>query len=98
VPAPGASNAFNQIHAGVTYGAETKPGLSAGAMTGYDLVHEQLQYGAIEAGYNWNCCGIALEMRRFSLTNIRDDTEYTYRFSLAGFGSIINIPRAVRLF
>lgn len=97
LPAPGTSNAFNQIHAAIIYGSETKRGFSAGTSTGFDLVHDQLQYGAVQAMYNWDCCGLSLEVRRFSLAGTRDDTEYLYSFSLAGFGST-GIPRAARVF
>jgi LPS-assembly protein len=98
LPDPRSSNYYNQIHAMIVYGSASKLGLSAGATTGYDVVHEQLQYGAVQAIYNWNCCGIGLELRRFSLSNIRDDTEYMYSFSLAGFGALSDISRAARVF
>lgn len=78
---------YNQINGTFVYGAESRLGFNAGATTGYDLEHNQLQYGAVQAMYNWNCCGLSLEYRRFSLANVRDDTEWFYSFTLAGFGS-----------
>jgi LPS-assembly protein len=88
---------YNQINTTAVFGAESRAGFNAGASTGYDIVHDELQYGAVQAMYNWNCCGLALEWRRFSLANIRNDTEYLYSFTLAGFGST-GIPRSARVF
>jgi LPS-assembly protein len=87
-PAPGTNNSYNQIHLAAVYGSETKPGLSLGVNSAYDLVHEQLQYGGLQTVYNWNCCGLGFGLRRFSLGSVRDDTEYIYFFNLAGFGSL----------
>jgi len=97
LPVTGTSNAFNQIHAAIIYGGETKQGFSAGVSTGFDLIHDQQQYGAVQTMYNWDCCGLSFEVRRFSLGGVRDDTEYLYSFSLAGFGTT-GIPRSARVF
>jgi LPS-assembly protein len=89
---------FNQIHLVAVYGAANKLGLSAGTNAAYDLVHQQLQYGALQGSYNWNCCGLMFQYRRFSLGSIRDDTEYFYSLSLAGISSVGDLRRRISLF
>jgi LPS-assembly protein len=89
---------FNQIHMTAVYGAANKLGLSTGINTAYDLVHQQLQYGAAQGSYNWNCCGLMFQYRRFSLGSIRDDTEYFYSLSLAGISSVGDLRRRISLF
>ena len=81
-----------------TYGNPTKLGLSAGGYGGYDFVLNQLQYGAFQAGYNWDCCGLNFEVRRYSLGPVRNDTQYLYSFTLAGVGSAGSLRRAERVF
>jgi LPS-assembly protein len=93
-----ASSAFNQIHLSALYGSATKLGLSTGLNMAYDMVHQQMQYGAAQGSYNWNCCGIMFQYRRFSLGNLRDDTEYFYGINLAGIGAVGDLARRVSLF
>ena len=95
---PSAPNPFNQVHASAVHGAANKLGFSEGAATAYDFVHQKLQYGAIQAQYNWNCCGIDFQYRRFSLGGIRDDTEYFWSFNLAGFTNIGDLTHRISLF
>jgi LPS-assembly protein len=89
---------YNQLRFSASYGASTKAGLSAGTSIGYDFVQDQLQYGAGQASYNWNCCGLSFEVRRYSLGAVRDDTQYLYSFTLAGVGSAGSLRRAARIF
>ena len=89
---------FNQFHAAAVYGSPTKHGLSAGANIGYDLTLDQTQYLGVQAGYNRDCCGLALEMRRYSLGIVRDDTQYLFSFTLAGVGSAGSLRPMLRVF
>ncbi|QNI31480.1 LPS-assembly protein LptD [Alloacidobacterium dinghuense] len=93
-----ATSNYNQLRFSASYGASTKAGLSAGTSIGYDFVQNQLQYGAGQAGYNWDCCGLSFEVRRYSLGTVRDDTQYLYSFTLAGVGSAGSLRRAARIF
>lgn len=95
---PNAPNPFNQIHASAVHGAANKLGFSEGAAAAYDIVHQQLQYGAAQAQYNWNCCGLDFQYRRFSLGGIRDDTEYFWSLNLAGFTNIGDLTHRISLF
>ncbi|HTV83360.1 MAG TPA: LPS assembly protein LptD [Acidobacteriaceae bacterium] len=95
---PGTSNQYNQIHLSAIRGAANKLGLSEGLSAAYDLVHQQLQYGAAQAQYNWNCCGLDFQYRKFSLGSIRNDTEYFYSFNLAGLSNVGDLRRRISLF
>ena len=97
-PITNATSNYNQLRFSASYGASTKPGPSAGTSIGYDFVQDQLQYGAVQATYNWDCCGLSFEMRRYSLGTVRDDTQYLYSFTLAGVGSAGSLRRATRIF
>lgn len=96
--APSTTNTFNQIHLSAVHGAGNKLGFSEGVSTAYDLVHQELQYGAAQAQYNWNCCGIDFQYRRFSIGSIRDDTEYFYSFNLAGLTNVGDLRHRLSLF
>ncbi len=89
---------FNQIHMAAVYGTPTKHGVSAGANMGYDLVLNQLQYLGVQTSYNRDCCGFAVEMRRYSLGIVRDDTQYLFSFTLAGVGSAGSLRPMLRVF
>jgi LPS-assembly protein len=95
---PNAPNPFNQIHMSAIYGGANKLGPSFGLNTAYDLVHQQLQYGAVQTQYNWNCCGLDFQYRRFSLGSIRDDTEYFYSLNFAGFSNVGDLAHRISLF
>ena len=97
-PTTNVTTDYNQFRWSATYGSPVKGGLSAGTYGGYDFVLNQLQYGAFETAYNWNCCGLSFEIRRYSLGAVRDDTTYLYSFTLAGVGSAGSLRRAERVF
>lgn len=98
LPSPNAPNPYNQVHLSGIFGSASKLGPSLGANAAYDIVHQQLQYGALQAQYNWNCCGFDFQYRRFSLGSIRDDTEYFYSFNLAGFSNVGDLTHRISIF
>ena len=67
---------------------------------GYDFDFRLLQYGAAQTAYNWDCCGISFEYRRFSLgpAALRNENQYRFAFTLANIGSFGNLKRQERLF
>ena len=89
---------FEQLRILLGYGVPYKPGLSVGTNVGLDLIGGGVQYAALQTSYNWNCCGLAVEYRKFDLGTIRDENEYRFNFTLANIGSAGNIRRAERLF
>ena len=80
------------------YGKQTDRGLSIAANAGYDLTTGSLQYGGVEAVYNKGCCGITAGYRRFVLGTVRDEVQYLYGFTLAGFGNAGDIRRSNTIF
>jgi LPS-assembly protein len=57
-----------------------------------------LQYATVQASYNWNCCGLAVEYRKFELGSVRNEGTYRFNFTLANIGAAGNLRRAERLF
>lgn len=89
---------YHQLSLTAVYGAANRVGLNLGSTANYDLKNGNLQYGAVQASYNWNCCGFSVEVRHFSLANdLRNDTEELFSFTLTGFGST-GIPHSARIF
>ncbi len=89
---------FSQLRLLIGYGVPSKPGLSVAANTGIDLIRAAAQYTAVQTGWNWNCCGLAVEYRKYNLGTVRDENSYRFNFTLANLGSAGNIRRAERLF
>jgi LPS-assembly protein len=95
VPAP---QTFNQFRLLLGYGHTNKPGLSAAANIGFDANLNFLQYAAVQATYNWDCCGLNVEFRRFALGTVPNENEYRFTFSLANLGAFGNLRRSERLY
>ncbi len=93
-----ATSNYNQLRFLVAYGNTGRSGFSAGANAGYDLGFNALQFGGIQTSYNWNCCGVSIEYRRFALGSARNENQYLYNFTLAGIGTAGNLRRAARIF
>ena len=89
---------FSQLRFLIGYGVPSKPGLSLATTTGLDLLRAAAQYTTVQAGWNWNCCGLAVEYRKYNLGTVRDENSYRFNFTLANIGSAGNIRRAERLF
>jgi LPS-assembly protein len=89
---------FNQLRMSAIYGSPIKTGLSAGMSLGYDYTLDRLQYGQVQANYNWNCCGLSFEVRRYSLGTVPEHTTFLYSFTLANVGSAGSLSWAERVF
>jgi LPS-assembly protein len=89
---------FDQLRGQLGYGSPTKRGWSAAANIGFDREFNLLQYTAAQTAYNWDCCGISFEYRRFSLGSVRNENQYRFAFTLANIGSFGNLKRQERLF
>jgi LPS-assembly protein len=89
---------FDQVRAQLGYGSPTKRGWSAAANIGFDREFNLLQYSAAQTAYNWDCCGLSFEYRRFSLGSVRNENQYRFAFTLANIGSFGNLKRQERLF
>ncbi|MGO9317715.1 MAG: LPS-assembly protein LptD [Terracidiphilus sp.] len=82
----------------ITIGKPSGSGLNLAANGGYDFAQNALQYGGVQAVYNWNCCGLTFGYRRFNLGTIRNETQWLYSFTLANFGSVGDIRRSTSVF
>ncbi len=89
---------FSQLRALLGYGSPLKPGLGVAANAGVDLNLARLQYAALQTSYNWNCCGVSVEYRKFELGSVRNENVYRFNFTLANIGTAGNLRRAERLF
>lgn len=80
------------------FGKPSDVGFSVALNSSYDFTHDALQYGGVEAIYNWNCCGLNVGYRRFALGSLRDESEWLYGFTLSGIGTAGNIRRSTSVF
>jgi LPS-assembly protein len=92
------AQSFNQFRILAGYGHTNKLGFSAATNIGFDSNLNFLQYAAVQTSYNWNCCGVNLEFRRFNLGEVRDENEYRFSFALANLGALGNLRRTEKLF
>jgi LPS-assembly protein len=89
---------FNQFRLLLGYGHSGKQGFSIATNVGFDARLGFLQYAAAQTTYNWDCCGVSLEFRRFALGSVRNENQYRFTFALANLGSLGNLRRTERLF
>jgi LPS-assembly protein len=89
---------FQQFRAALGYGSLTRRGLSAAASMGFDSETRQLQFATAQTTYNWNCCGLTLEYRRYAIANVRNENLWRFNFTLANIGSFGNLRKQERLY
>jgi LPS-assembly protein len=94
----GSPGEFNQFRILFGYGHPNKRGFSGATSFGYDANINFLQYATVQASYNWDCCGISIEYRRFALGSVRNENQYRFNFTLANIGSVGNIRKQERLY
>ncbi|HVP43116.1 MAG TPA: LPS assembly protein LptD [Terriglobales bacterium] len=95
LPAP---DRFSQFRVLTGYGNPGKRGISAAANFGFDANFNFLQYAAFQTSYNWDCCGLSMEYRRFALGSVRNENQYRFAFTLANVGTFGNLKRQERIF
>ncbi len=89
---------FQQFRVALGYGGLTRRGFSAASSFGFDAEAKQLQFATAQTTYNWDCCGVTLEYRRYEITNVRNENLFRFTFSLANIGSFGNLRRQERLY
>lgn len=94
---------FSQLRLLMGYGSPTRAGFGIAAKVGLDLnqnaAHAGLvQYGALQTSYNWNCCGLSFEYRKYELGSVRNESMERFNFTLVNIGTAGNLRRAVSLF
>ncbi len=96
-PIPGPTK-FNQFRILAGYGSPNKMGASVAGNVGFDANFGFLQYSALQTAYNWDCCGVSVEYRRFALGSVRNENQFRFAFTLANVGTFGNLKRQERLF
>jgi LPS-assembly protein len=89
---------FNQFRTVLGYGNLDKRGFSGAVNLGFDVDLSQVQYESTQLSYNWDCCGVNLEYRRFALANVRNENQFRFTFALANVGAFGNLRRSERLY
>lgn len=89
---------FSQMRFLLGYGQPSHAGLSAAVSAGIDLDLGSSQYITVQTNYNWNCCGMEFEYRSYNLGVIRDESAYSFNFTLANIGTAGSLRRAESLF
>jgi LPS-assembly protein len=89
---------FQQFRASLGYGGLARRGLSAAGSFGFDTETAHLQFVTAQTTYNWDCCGVTLEYRRYAIANLRNENIFRFTFSLANIGSFGNLRRQERLY
>ncbi len=92
---------FNQLRLLLGYGSPTRAGLGVAANVGLDLNAGDsglVQYGALQGSYNWDCCGFSVEVRKYELGAVRNETVERFNFTLLNIGTAGNLRRATSLF
>jgi LPS-assembly protein len=82
---------FNQFRAALGYGRPVKRGFSAAGSVGFDAYNGSLQFVSAQTTYNWDCCGMTMEYRTYTVANVGTDNLFRFSFTLAnigGFGSM----------
>jgi LPS-assembly protein len=89
---------FNQFRVLFGYGHPTKPGFSGASSFGFDSNLGFLQYATAQTTYNWDCCGVTFEYRRFALGSVRNENQFRFSFTLANIGAFGNLRKQERLY
>jgi LPS-assembly protein len=89
---------FQQFRVALGFGGLTRRGFSAASSFGFDSETKQLQFATAQTTYNWDCCGLTLEYRRYAIANVRNENLFRFTFSLANIGSFGNLKRQERLY
>jgi LPS-assembly protein len=89
---------FQQFRVSLGYGGLTRHGFSAATSFGFDAETHHLQFATAQTTYNWDCCGVTLEYRRYAIANVRNENLFRFTFSLANIVSFGNLRRQERLY
>ncbi|HEY3971499.1 MAG TPA: LPS assembly protein LptD [Candidatus Sulfotelmatobacter sp.] len=89
---------FQQFRVALGYGSLVRRGFSAATSFGIDADTGQLQFATAQTTYNWNCCGVTVEYRRYAIANVRNENLFRFTFSLANIGSFGNLRKQERLY
>ncbi len=89
---------FNQFRAALGYGKAGKRGFTAASSFGFDAEAKVLQFISTQATYNWDCCGMTVEYRSYSVANVSNENLFRFSFTLADIGNFGSLRRQERLY
>jgi LPS-assembly protein len=89
---------FNQFRTALGYGRLNKRGFSAASTFGFDAESKVLQFVSAQTTYNWDCCGMTVEYRSYSVANVRNENLFRFTFALANIGGFGSLRRQERLY
>jgi LPS-assembly protein len=98
VPFAASPARFNQFRATLGYGQPNKRGFSGASSFGIDAESKSLQFASAQTTYNWDCCGVTLEYRTYSVANIRNENLFRFTFTLANIASFGSLRQQERLY
>lgn len=87
----------NQLRATLGHGNSTRRGFNVAYSLVFDFRQSVTQYSTAQVAYNWDCCGIALEQRRYNV-GIRVESQTRFSFWLKNVGSLGNLRKQERIF
>jgi LPS-assembly protein len=89
---------YQQFRVALGFGGLARRGFSAASSFGFDAETKKLQFATAQTTYNWDCCGVTLEYRRYAIANVRNENLFRFTLSLANIGSFGNLRRQERLY
>jgi LPS-assembly protein len=89
---------FNQFRAALGYGRPNKRGFSAASSFGFDAESNALQFVNVQTTYNWDCCGMTMAYRSYTVANVRNENLFYFTFTLANIASFGSLRQQERLY
>ncbi|MFQ5818119.1 MAG: LPS-assembly protein LptD [Terriglobia bacterium] len=88
----------HQLRFLVSYGQLNRRGLNTTFGATWNIRQDFFQNTVAQVSYNWDCCGVAFEFRRFGLGQLRSENQYRLAFTIANLGTFGTIRKQERLF
>ena len=83
----------SQMRTTIGYGSSQSLGPNLVWLAVPDLHNGYLQYSAVQASYNLECCGVTAEWRRIAIGSSRNENEWRLAISFANVGTFGNIKK-----
>ena len=68
------------------------------AVLAFDAETGQLQFFNAQTTYNWDCCGMTMEYRSYTVANVRNENLFRFTFTLANIASFGSMRPQERLY
>ncbi len=89
--------AANHIQGQIGFSSPRQRGLSSSLTVSYNLKTGQLLNSNTRVNYTWDCCSVAVEFNQYDL-GLRNESRFSFSFTLKGLGSFGNLKRPESLF